>query len=57
MKNRLCLLLWKVNNINENDFSENNFYSIVQKLIDISKEEIIGRTLNILLKKLYEKIF
>ena len=57
MKNRLCLLLWKVNNINENDFSEKNFYSIVQKLIDISKEEIIGRTLNILLKKLYEKIF
>ena len=57
MKNRLCLLLWKVNNININDFSENNFYSIVQKLIDISKEEIIGRTLNILLKKLYEKIF
>ena len=56
MKNRLCLLLWKVNNINKNDFSENNFYSIVQKLIDISKEEIIGRTLNILLKKLYRDL-
>ena len=48
MKNLLCLLLWKANNININDFSENNFYFIIQKLIHISKEEIIGGTLNLL---------
>ena len=54
MKNRLCLLLYKMNDLDEEIFTKeekNNFSLLINKLIIISKEDSIGKTLKILLKK------
>ena len=54
MKNRLCLLLYKMNDLDEENFTEEekkNFSLLINKLIIISKEDTIGKTLKILLKK------
>ena len=55
MKNRLCLLLYKINDLNINDYTQNeksNFTKMIRKIILISKEEIIGKTLKILIDKI-----
>ena len=55
MKNRLCLLLYKVKDLDEEDYSiedRKDLLSIIKRLISISKEEVIGKTLMILIDKI-----
>ena len=59
MKNRLCLLLYRINNLDDEDYSKinkNNLLEIIQHLITISKEEVIGKTLNILINKITKQV-
>ena len=59
MKNRLCLLLYRINNLDDEDYSKidkNNLLLIIQHLITISKEEVIGKTLNILINKITKQV-
>ena len=58
MKNRLCLLLYRVKDLdgdNYPDDEKNNLLSIIGRLITISKEEVIGKTLKILIGKIIKQ--
>ena len=55
IKNLLCFLLYKMKDLNEEDFScyeRENFLSIIKRIILISKDDIIGKILMILIKKI-----
>ena len=55
MKNRLCSLLYRVKDLDEENYSydeKNNLLSLIKRLIEISKEDVIGKTLKILIKKI-----
>ena len=54
MKNLLCLLLYKMKELNKEDFSldhRKNLLSIIKRIIFLSKEDVIGNILMILIKK------
>ena len=55
MKNRLCLLLYKLKDLNKDDFSiqeRTNLTKMIRRAISISKEEVIGKILLILINKI-----
>ena len=55
LENRLCLLLYKINDLNKDDFKNDegsNLTKMIRRLILISKEEIIAKTLKILINKI-----
>ena len=55
MKNRLCLLLYKLKDLNKDDFSKQertNLTKMIRRAISISKEEVIGKILLILINKI-----
>ena len=55
MKNLLCLLLYKIKDLDEEEFSFDekiNFLTIIKRIILISKEDVIGNILMILIEKI-----
>ena len=58
MKNRLCLLLYKIGDLEEEnilDEDKKDLYNMIKKVISISKDEVIGKTLQILIDKIIFK--